>query len=241
MEAPMLARGLLLGSLILLLPMPSFPQTGEISRRLGLGNSSGLSDAKVTSGLKEALKVGTANAVKLTGRPDGYFANEVIKILMPNSLRPVEKGLRAIGYGPKVDSFVLSMNRAAEAAAPAAKNIFVDAIVSMTFDDARKILSGGDTAATDYFKNKTSVQLAATFRPVVEKTMSENSVTQQYNFLLGQARSIPFLKSSSLDITQYVVSKAMDGLFYTLGQEEKKIRNDPVARTTSLLKQVFGR
>jgi len=241
MEAPMRARGLLLGSLILLLAVPSFSQTGEISRRLGLGNSSGLSDAKVTSGLKEALKVGTANAVKLTGRPDGYFANEIIKILMPNSLRPVEKGLRAIGYGPKVDSFVLSMNRAAEAAAPAAKNIFVDAIVSMTFDDARKILSGGDTAATDYFKNKTSVQLAATFRPVVEKTMSENSVTQQYNSLLGQARSIPFLKSSSLDITQYVVSKAMDGLFYTLGQEEKKIRNDPVARTTSLLKQVFGR
>ena len=123
---------------------------------VGLGNSNGLSDSKVASGLKEALRVGADNAVKFTGRRDGYFGNEAIKILMPNSLRPVEKGLRAVGYGPKVDGFILSMNRAAEAAAPAARKIFVDAILAMSFDDARKILSGGDTAATDYFKNKTS-------------------------------------------------------------------------------------
>ena len=160
---------------------------------------------------------------------------------MPNSLRPVEKGLRAVGYGPKVDGFVLSMNRAAEAAAPGARKIFSDAILAMTFDDARKILSGGDTAATEYFKNKTSTQLTAAFRPVVEKTMNENGVTQQYNALLGQAQSIPFMQSSSVDITQYVVSKALDGLFYTLGQEKKKIRKDPVARTTSLLQEVFGK
>ena len=234
-------RGLVFGSILLVFTMPSISQTDEIARRLGLGNASGLSDSKVASGLKEALKVGAQNAVKLTGRRDGYFGNAAIKILMPNNLRPVEKGLRAIGYGPKVDGFVLSMNRAAEAAAPAAKKIFGDAILSMSFDDARKILSGGDTAATDYFKSKTSAQLTEAFRPVVEKTMSENSVTQQYNALLGQAQSIPFLKSQKLDITQYVVSKALDGLFYTLGQEEKKIRKDPVARTTSLLKEVFGK
>ncbi|MGH9681521.1 MAG: DUF4197 domain-containing protein [Candidatus Acidiferrales bacterium] len=200
-----------------------------------------MSDSKVASGLKEALRVGAENAVKLTGRRNGYFGNDAIKILMPNNLRPLEKGLRAIGYGPKVDDFILSMNRSAEAAAPAARKIFGSAIVAMSFDDARKILSGGDMAATDYFKTKTSAQLTAAFLPVVEKTMSENSVTQQYNALLGQAQSIPFLKSQKLDITQYVVSKALDGLFYTLGQEEKKIRKDPVARTTSLLKEVFGR
>jgi hypothetical protein len=191
--------------------------------------------------LKEALRVGTDNTVRLTGQRDGYFGNQVIKILVPDNLRTIEKGLRTVGYGPKVDAFILSMNRAAEAAAPAAKNIFVDAIVSMSFDDARKILSGGDTAATDYFKNKTSGQLTTAFRPVVEKTMSENTVTQQYSALLGQAQRIPFMKSQNLDITEYVVSKALDGLFYTLGQEEKKIRKDPVARTTSLLKEVFGK
>jgi hypothetical protein len=237
----MIARGLLLGSILLVLSTPSFPQTDEISKRLGLANSSQMSDSKVASGLKEALRVGAENAVKLTGQRDGYFGNEAIKILMPNNLRPVEKGLRAIGYGPKLDGFILSMNRAAEAAAPAAKKIFGDAILSMSFDDARKILSGGDTAATDYFKSKTSTQLTAAFRPVVKKTMSENSLTQQYNDLVGQAQNIPFMKSQSMDITQYVVSKALDGLFYTLGQEEKKIRKDPMARTTSLLKDVFGK
>jgi hypothetical protein len=237
----MIVRGLLLGFVLLVLTTPSFSQTDQISKRLGLGDSNGLSDSKVASGLKEALRVGADNAVKLTGRRDGYFSNEAIKILMPNSLRPVEKGLRTVGYGPKVDGFVLSMNRAAEAAAPGARKIFVDAILAMTFEDARKILSGGDTAATDYFKNKTSTQLTAAFRPVVQKTMSENSVTQQYNDLLGQAQSIPFMKSQKLDITEYVVSKALDGLFYTLGQEEKKIRKDPVARTTNLLKEVFGK
>jgi len=235
----MAARGLLFGSILLIFSTFSFSQTGDISKRLGLG--SGLSDSKVASGLKEALKVGAENAVKLTGRRDGYFGNEAIKILMPNNFRTVEKGLRAIGYGPKIDGFVLSMNRSAEAAAPAAKKIFVDAILAMSFDDARKILSGGDTAATDYFKSKTTTQLTAAFRPVVEKTMNENSVTQQYNALLGQAQSIPFVRSPKLATTQYVASTAPDGLFYTLGQEDKKIQKDPVARTTSLLKQVFGR
>ena len=216
-------------------------QVGEIAKRLGLGNQSGLSNSKVASGLKEALRVGADNSVKLTGRPNGYFGNEAIKILMPKNLRPLERGLRLVGYGPKVDEFVLSMNRAAEAAAPAAKKIFGDAILSMTFDDARQILSGGDTAATDYFKKTTTAQLTAAFRPVVEKTMEENGVTQKYQGLLGQYKSFPFARSQSLDITQYVVSRALDGLFYMLGQEERKIRTNPAARTTSLLKEVFGK
>jgi hypothetical protein len=236
----MIIRGFFLGSVVLL-TMPILGQAPEVSKRLGLGNQGLLSDSKISSGLKEALQVGATNAVKLTGKPDGYFGNQAIKILMPKSLRPVEQGLRAVGYGPKVDDFILSMNRSAEAAAPAAKKIFIDAILSMSFDDARKILSGGDTAATDYFKNKTTEQLAATFRPVVEKTMDQNSVTQQYKQLVGQAQTIPFMKSPNLDITNYVVSQALNGLFYMLGQEERNIRKDPAAQTTSLLKQVFGK
>ena len=237
----MIIRGFVVSSICFFLATVSFAQIGDISKRLGLGNQSEFSESKVASGLKEALQVGAENAVKLIGKQDGYFGNDAIRILMPKNLQPVEKGLRTMGYGPKVDAFILSMNRSAEAAAPAAKKIFGDAILSMSFDDARKILSGGDTAATDYFKRKTSEDLTVAFRPVVEKTMGENGVTQQYKDLAGQAQNIPFLKSPNLDITQYVVSKALDGLFYTLGQEERKIRKDPAAQTTKLLREVFGR
>ena len=216
-------------------------QLEDLRKRIGLGGGAGLSDTKVASGLKEALKVGAANAVKLTAKTDGYFANEAIKIVMPGNLRTLEKGLRSIGYGPKIDDFVLSMNRSAEAAAPAARKIFEDAIVAMSFDDARKILAGNDTAATDYFKSKTTDSLTAAFRPVVKKKMSENGVTKQYNALTEQFQSIPFAKSQTLDIDQYVVSKALDGLFYELAQQEREIRRNPAARTTSLLKEVFAR
>jgi hypothetical protein len=237
----MILRRCTLGAVLLLATTLAFGQLGENARDLGLGQQSPLSDSKLASGLKEALRVGADKSVKLTGRTDGYFANQAIKILVPKNLHPLETGLRAIGYGPKVDEFVLSMNRAAEAAAPAARKIFGGAIMAMTFDDARKIFSGGDTAATDYFKNKTTVQLTEAFRPVVEKTMNANGVTQQYNALVDQYKSIPFARNQDLDIDKYVVSKALDGLFYTLGEQEKEIRKDPAARTTSLLKEVFGK
>jgi hypothetical protein len=122
-----------------------------------------------------------------------------------------------------------------------AKNIFWGAIKQMTFDDARQILRGGDTAATDYFRGKTSEELAEAFRPIVAKAMNEVGATRRYKELVGQAQSIPFLRTQSLDIDQYVVSKSLDGLFYMLGEEEKKIRKNPAARVTSLLKQIFGR
>ena len=236
----MMIRSFTLYAALLLSATVTFGQLGEIAKSLGLGQSQ-LSDSKLTSGLKEALRVGTDKSVKLTGRTDGYFGNQAIKILMPKNLRPLESGLRMMGYGPKVDDFVLSMNRAAEAAAPAAKKIFVDAILAMSFEDAREIYSGGDTAATDYFKSKTTEQLTAAFRPAVEKTMGMNGVTRQYNALVGQYRSIPFAKSHDLDINNYVVSKALDGLFYTLAQQEKDISKNPAARTTSLLREVFGK
>lgn len=198
-------------------------------------------EARTAAGLKEALQVGVGNAVNLTGQVDGYFKNQAIKILMPKQLQTLEKGLRAVGYGPKVDEFVLSMNRAAEKAAPQAREIFVGAIHEMTFADAGKILTGGDTAATDYFKAKTTDRLTAAFRPTVEKAMSETGVTSQYKDLVGRFKAIPFAKSQSFDIDQYVVSKALDGLFHVLGEQERQIRKNPAARVTSLLKDVFGR
>jgi len=232
---------LVVAMVILLSAIPASAQLDKILRSLGGGEKSGLSDAKIGSGLKEALKVGTENAVHLTGKTDGYFLSQVIKILMPEKLRTFEKGLRAVGYGPQVDEFVLSMNRAAEKAAPAAKQIFWDAVGEMTFDDARKILSGSDTAATEYFKGKTTDRLTATFKPVVDKSMNEVGVSRQYKELVGRYESIPFVKKESFDLDQYVVTKALGGLFYMVGEEEKKIRKNPAARTTDLLKEVFGK
>ena len=150
--------------------LKKFPQIPGTTGRSGV---SSIGDARIGQALKEALQVATANSVSLTGRTDGYFGNQAIKILMPKPLRPVEKLLRTVGQGPQVDAFVKSMNRAAEKAAPEAKSIFVDAIKEITFDDARKILSGPDTAATDYFKGKTTGKLTTAFQPVVQKAMNE--------------------------------------------------------------------
>lgn len=237
----MIVQAFVLGVYLLFNTSPALAQLDQILKGLGGAKQGGLSDAKIGSGLKEALQVGTENAVKLTGRTDGYFKNQAIKILMPERLRTLEKGLRAVGYGPQIDEFVLSMNRAAERAAPAAKQIFWDAIGEMTFDDARKILNGGDTAATDYFKVKTTDKLTTAFRPTVEKTMNEYNVTRQYKELVGRYQAIPFVKSETFDIDSYVVRKSLDGLFYTVGQEERKIRTNPAARATDLLKEVFGK
>ena len=229
------------GMVLFLFTSPAIAQIDKILKGLGVGQQSELSDAKVGSGLKEALKVGTENTVSLTGKLDGYFRNQAIKILMPEKLKTVEKALRTVGYGSEVDEFVLSMNRAAEKAAPPAKEIFWDAISEMTFEDARKILSGGDTAATQYFKTKNTDKLTAVFRPVVDKSMNEVGVTRQYKELVGRYESIPFAKKETFDLNQYVVTKALDGLFLVLGNEEKKIRTNPSARVTDLLKEVFSK
>lgn len=232
--------GLLLISAVALSGAANAQLGGAIKKGLGLGQQTGLSEAKIGSGLKEALKVGTENTVELTGRKDGYLRNEAIKILMPGELKTLEKGLRLVGYGSQIDEFTLSMNRAAEEAAPFAKEIFLNAIGEMTFDDARKILSGGDTAATDYFERKTSDDLTAAFSPVVEKTMDQYGVNKQYDALVGKYKDIPFAgKIGAFDVDQYVVTKAIAGLFYVLGQEEEKIRTQPAARVTGLLKEVF--
>jgi hypothetical protein len=233
-------RALICAVFVILFSVPVRAQLDEIEKRIGVNGASGLSESKVASGLKQALQVGSENAVKIVGKPDGYFGNEAIKIVMPKDLRPLESGMRAIGFGPKIDEFILSMNRSAEAAAPAARKIFIDAILAMSFDDAKRILSGNNTAATEYFKEKTTGQLTDAFTPVVKKTMGENGVVRQYDSLTEQYKNIPFAKSQSLDIDHYVVSKALDGLFYELAEQEKQIRTNPAARTTSLLKEVFA-
>ncbi len=221
--------------------VPAGAQVEQIFKGLGSGQPGSPSNAKVVSGLKEALQIGAENTVNLTGRTDGYFGNPAIKIPMPDKLRTVERGMRAVGFGSQVDEFVLSMNRAAERAAPFAKQIFWDAITEMSFDDARKILSGSDTAATDYFKSRTSDKLATAFRPVVESSMNEVGATRKYKEMIGQYKDIPFVKNVTVDIDKYVVTKALDGLFHVLGDEERKIRTNPTARVTDLLKEVFGK
>jgi hypothetical protein len=213
----------------------------SVPLRMG-GSGSNLDDGTVVSGLKEALSIGTGNAVSSASKLDGYFKNQMIKILMPEKIQTVANVLGKLGYQKQVNDFILSMNRAAEKAAPKAKAYFVNAIKEMSFDDARKILSGGDTAATDYFKSKTSEQLFNEFKPVVSKSMNETGVTRSYKEMIGKYMSaVPFASMESLDLDQYVTNKSLDGLFYMVGQEEKKIRTDPAARITDLLKKVFGK
>ena len=200
----------------------------------------GVGDTRIIAGLREALEVGVGNAVNVTGRLDGFFRNAAIKILLPRELQTVGKTLRALGQGRLVDEFVLSMNRAAERAAPQARRIFVGALREMTFDDARRILTGGDTAATDYFRRKTEDELTDAFHPIVERAMDEVGATRQYKELTGRLRDLPLGRSQSLDIDDYVVGKALDGLFYMVGEEERKIRRNPAARVTQILQDVFG-
>jgi len=196
----------------------------------------------VASGLKEALSVGTKNAVGLLSKKDGYFANEAVKILLPENVRRVGDALRMAGYQKEVDAFVLSMNRAAEKAAPKAADIFAGAIREMSITDAQKILNGGNTAATEYFKSKTSKQLFEAFKPDIAQSMNEVGVTKAYKAMTDRYTALmPFAKAESLDLDRYVTNKSLDGLFYMVGQEETKIRTNPAARTTELLRKVFAK
>ena len=236
-------RGLMLLLALLASVNPAWAQfdINKALKGLSGGTGGGVNDAKIGSGLQEALKIGTENAVNITGQTDGFFKNQLIKLLMPKSLQTMEKPLRLVGYGPQIDEFVLGMNRAAEKSVPFAKDIFWDAIGQMNFEDAKKILAGSDTAATDYFKAKTSKKLQTAFQPSVEEVMGQVGVNRQYNELIGRYKDVPFAKSVTFDVNQYVTEKTTDGLFYVVGQEEKKIRTNPAARVTDLLKEVFSK
>ena len=201
----------------------------------------GLSNDKITAGLKEALTVSAGKAVASTGRPDGFLKNQAIKILLPSGLATVGKGMRMMGMGAQMDELEVGMNRAAEQAAPKAKQIFIDAVMKMGFEDARKILSGNETAATEYFKKQSSDSLIIVFTPIVHKAMENVGVIEQYQKVMKNSAAAPFLGNQNFNLDKYVVGKSLDGLFYMLGEEEKKIRKNPAAQTTSLLKEVFGR
>ena len=205
-----------------------------------LGTSDSVSESEIVKGLKQALEIGTGKAVDLVSKTGGYYNNPGIKIPLPGAVQKVETLLRGAGFGSKVDAFELSMNSAAERAAPEAKSIFWDAIKNMNIDDAKKILSGRDDEATLYFKDKTYTQLQKIFEPIVKESMGEVGVTRTYQDLNAKVEKIPFADSFSFDLDQYVTDGALKGLFQMLAAEEKKIRSDPTARVTDLLKKVFG-
>lgn len=214
----------------------NLPKVPAANSSVGAGN-----DQTNAAGIKEALAKGTEQAVNDLSKKDGYFGNSAVKILMPPSLQKVADVARMAGYQKEVDAFVLSMNRAAEAAAPLAAKTFADAIREMTFDDVRGILTGGDTAATEFFRRKTHDKLYAAFKPVVSAKVNEVGATRAYNDMIGRYESVPLMGKQSLNLDDYVTNKALDGLFTMVGQEEKNIRANPAARTTDLLKSVFGK
>jgi hypothetical protein len=194
----------------------------------------------IAAGLKQALEHGTQTAVRTLGQVNGYLRNPPVHIPVPDQLQRAESLLRRVGAGKYADQFVTSLNRAAEAAAPKAKSIFLDVIQNMTIQDAVGILRGPDDAATQYFRRQSQARLTAVFRPVVARATSDVGVTAYYKRFVQKAAATGLVDTRGLDLDDYVTRKALDGLFYMIAQEEKRIREDPVARTTELLRKVFG-
>lgn len=242
MKASRLFLPIILLASVLFLPPRAMAQLNSILKKAqeSLGQGGGLSEGKIIDGLKQALEVGTANAVDFVSKADGYYKNPQIKIPLPESVQKAEKLLRTAGLGAQMDAFDLSMNRAAEQAAPEAKALFLSAVKEMSFDDAKKILNGSDDAATQYLRGKTGSQLAEKFKPIVHNAMAQVGVTKTYQDLEAKVKGIPFGPNLSTDVDQHVTDKALDGLYAMLAAEEKKIRQDPAARMTELLKDVFG-
>lgn len=202
-------------------------------------HSGSLSREDIINGLKEALNVGAGNSTAKLSAVDGFFADAAVKILLPEEAKKVEQKLRAIGLNKQVDNAILSMNRAAEDAAKSAAPIFLNAIKGISIQDGIGILKGGDFAATNYLKSKTLAQLTEAFRPVIEQSLQKVEATKHWNTLFTTYNKFSAQKVNP-DLTAYVTEKAMTGIFYQVGQEEQKIRKDPAARTTDLLKKVFN-
>ncbi len=214
---------------------------GNVLSALSASQNGGAPDeSTVAAGLKEALSVGSERAVAATSQDNGFWGNELIRISMPQELSTMASTLRSIGFGNKVDELELAMNRAAEKASAEAKPVLLNAVSEMTVTDAMGILRGGDTAATDYFKEKTSGTLREKFTPIVQEKMNQVGLYQQYNQLKSTYEALPLTKKSTFDLDQYVADQGIEGLFTMLAQEEKEIRANPAARTTDLLKKVFS-
>ena len=207
----------------------------------GLGGSSGgLSDQEIGDGLTEALRVGTERVVGQVSATDGYNLDPDIHIPLPGALKDVQKVLKKIGMSDLADDLELRLNRAAEAAAPEAKELFWQAISEMSFDDVQRIYNGPDDAATRYFQGKMTPPLSERMQPVVERSLADVGAIQSYDKMMKQYKSVPFVPDAKADLTSYVVEQAMDGIFHYVAKEEAAIRNNPAARTTELLQKVFG-
>jgi hypothetical protein len=199
-----------------------------------------LTNTEIIAGLKEALNVGSNNASAAASKTDGYFKHPVIKIPFPPEAKQMESSLRAIGMNKQVDDFVMTLNRAAEAAAKQAAPIFVDAVKQMTITDGLTILKGSDTAATSYLKKTTTTPLHGKFKPVIKSATQQVEVTKYWTPLVTAYNNIPFVTRMNPDLDEYITQRALSGMFYLVSQEEKKIRKDPIARVTDILKRVFG-
>jgi hypothetical protein len=199
-----------------------------------------LTTAEVGQGLKEALINGISKGADRVSQTDGYFKNPEIKIPFPPDVKKVEDKLRQIGLGNDVDRFIMTLNRGAEEAAKEAKPIFVDAIKQMTIEDAWGILKGEENAATNYLQRATSTQLKAKFKPVIQTALDKVGAARYYTDLVNTYNKIPFIEKVNPDLNEYATDLAMKGLFMQIAKEEKNIRQDPVARTTDLLKRVFA-
>jgi hypothetical protein len=200
----------------------------------------GLTEKDAADGIKEALVNGTGQSVKVVSVTDGYWGNPEIKIPFPSEAQEMESKLRAVGMGKKVDEFNVSMNRAAEKAATEARPIFVAAIKGMTVRDAINIVKGADNAATMYLKNTTTPELVEKFQPVIKTSLDNVNATKYWTDLITIYNKIPLVKKMNPNLSDYVTRKAIDGLFIMIAKEEIKIRKDPMARTSELLKKVFG-
>ncbi|MFZ5971696.1 MAG: DUF4197 domain-containing protein [Bacteroidota bacterium] len=215
-------------------------QISQALSDLNKGAAKPLTAAEVAEGLKEALVVGISKGADLTSQLDGYYKNPEIKIPFPPDVKKVEDRLRQIGLGNKVDEFVMTLNRGAEDAAKEAKPIFISAIRQMTIDDAFGILKGQPDAATQFLKRTTSVQLKEKFKPVIQNSLNKVSATKYYSDLVNTYNKIPLVEKVNPDLNDYATDLAIQGLFTMVAKEEKNIRENPMARTTELLKRVFG-
>jgi Protein of unknown function (DUF4197) len=206
----------------------------------GAQSLASLSNQDASSGLKDALSQGAAKSVSQLGGTDGFLGNAKVKIPLPDSIKRVESGLRMVGMGKQADELVVSMNRAAEMAVKEATPVLTDAIKKMSFQDAKGILTGGDDAATQYFRRTTSGELTQRFLPIVKKMTAKVQLAEQYNSLAGQAASFGLVKQEDASIDNYVTRKALDGLFLVLAEQERAIRKDPVGAATGMAQKVFG-
>ena len=207
---------------------------------LSLGDLAGISNKDASVGLKTALEKGALAAVALLGKTDGFFGNPKVRIPLPGYLNDVAGLLKNLGQGKRVDELTLSLNRAAEAAVPMGKTLLVDAVKNMSVTDAKNILAGGETSVTTFFADKTRAPLGVTFLPIVTRATEKVGLVSKYNEFAGKAAGFGLVKKEDANIQQYVTGKSLDGLYLIIGEEEKKIRRDPVGTGSAILKKVFG-